>query len=441
MIGIFHGRGITAKARVFAQIDVDLRQHLHVFNNGKNSNSLSVFLCLALHANEGGWSWPGRDLIHKETGIGTGHALSNALAHLRGVRIEEQRVFTHYRVRDPETQAWGRSAYLVFPDLKHCEAPFPDMVEWNPHAGDQHMGHPHAGDQHYEEEPSKEEPSKEKDSAAKNAAPSPSPDPDSDSDFLKESRIRGESTLDTMSAEDQAKVASPVTPDAPPDLGVPEWETVMRKELSRTSMPGDFTASDAVNYCQRFYDVTSNPPPVHSKGNSNWRSGAVNTLESFHGSLFTLYESRGHPIPPVSIQRRLFSVCVDLFFTTGAGYEHIRAGTPRALSSSMAGLIGDLVAISNFYGLGKTSVLPNEGHIKNWLSFKEDERNGKTGKPIKRKREERLFQTPPRAKGGEEKKTWKPSELDQEAARKVLDRMIADGTLEGRGQLRPIEGG
>jgi hypothetical protein len=301
------------------------------------------------------------------------------------------------------------------------------------------VGHPHAGDQHYEEEPSKEEPSKEKDSAAKNAAPSPSPDPDSD--FLKESRIKGESTLDTMSAEDQAKVASPVAPDAPPDPSIPEWETVMRKGLSRTSMPGDFTASDAVSYCQRFYDLTSNPPPVHNKGNSNWRSGAVLTLESFHGSLFTLYESRGTPLPPVCTQRRLFLLCVDLFFTTGAGYDHIRAGTPRALSSSMAGLIGDLVAISNFYGLGKTSILPNEGHIKNWLSFKEDERNGKTGKPIKRKREKRLFQAPPKVKGGEDKEPWKPSDLDQKAARKVLDRMIADGTLEGRGQLRPIEGG
>jgi hypothetical protein len=428
MIGIFHGRGITETARVFAQIDVDLRGHLHEFNNGRNSNSLAVFLCLALHANEGGWAWPGRDLIHKETGIGTGHALSNALAHLRKVEINGQRVFTHYRERTPDTKAWGRSAYLIFPDLKHAPPPLPNMEVWDPHAGDQHMGDHHAGNQHYKVEPSREEPSEEKDCAAKNAALSPSSSNDGSADWLKESRIEGESTLDQMSPEEQARVASPASPDPVPDPTAPEWENVMRKGLSRTNMPGDFTISDAVRYCQRFYDITSNPPPVNTSGNGNWRSGAVMTLDSFHGSLFTLYESRGQPLPPAKIQRRLFMLCVDLFFATGSGYEHITAGTPRALSSSMASLIGDLVDISNFFGLKDNCVLPNEGHIKNWLMTKDSAKKRKGKMPREPAKAEK--------KGGEAEPAFEPSELDQAAARRVLDRMISDGTLKGHGKLR-----
>ena len=81
MIGIFHGRGITERARVFAQIDVDLRQHLHEFNNGKNSNSLSVFLCLALHVDRHRVAKPGIEAIMRETGYSRG-VVCNALDEL-----------------------------------------------------------------------------------------------------------------------------------------------------------------------------------------------------------------------------------------------------------------------------------------------------------------------------------------------------------------------
>ena len=47
MIGIFHGRGIAETARVHAQIDVDLRNHLHEFYDGRTALSLSVFLAIA----------------------------------------------------------------------------------------------------------------------------------------------------------------------------------------------------------------------------------------------------------------------------------------------------------------------------------------------------------------------------------------------------------
>jgi len=166
MIGIFHGRGIANAARVHAQIDVDLRRHLHEFNNGRNLNALGVFLCVALHASEQGWAWPGRSLIKKETGIGTEHALTGALAHLRQVVIDGNRVFSHYRVQNPETKRWGRSAYLIFPDLPHEAGPFDDLVEYNPldpivgnrQVDDPHVGYPLAGDQQQEAEPTEVEP-------------------------------------------------------------------------------------------------------------------------------------------------------------------------------------------------------------------------------------------------------------------------------------------
>lgn len=159
MFAIFYGRGFAETSRIHAQIDVAMRDHLHEFNNGKNMNALGVFLKIALHANESGWAWPSREEIKSKTGLSTEHALSAALKHLRNMTIDGQRVFAHYRVQ--EQGRWGRSAYLIFPDLPHGEPPFPHMVLYSlqpvqPHEGDPHVGEPHAGDPQHKEEPKKE---------------------------------------------------------------------------------------------------------------------------------------------------------------------------------------------------------------------------------------------------------------------------------------------
>ena len=133
MIGIFSGRGIADRARAHAQIDVDFRAHVHLFNNGRNLNPLGVFLCVALHANEYGWAWPSRDTLMRETGISTQEAMTAALAHLRQLRIEDQRVFAHYR-EIGEDGRYGRSAYLIFPDLPSACIPdqFTNLREYDP---------------------------------------------------------------------------------------------------------------------------------------------------------------------------------------------------------------------------------------------------------------------------------------------------------------------
>jgi hypothetical protein len=130
VISIFHGRGIT-KSGVYAQVGVDMRKHLHVFRGKRNSDPFVVFMCIALHANEHGWAWPSRELIREETGISTEHALTNALAALREITIEGQRVFAHYRAKEENGQ-WGRSAYLIFPDVECGPAPFENLHEYDP---------------------------------------------------------------------------------------------------------------------------------------------------------------------------------------------------------------------------------------------------------------------------------------------------------------------
>jgi hypothetical protein len=145
MIGIFHGRGIAERARAHAQIDVDFRKSIHLFSNGRNLNALGLFLCIALHADENGWAWPGRDLLRAETGIGTERALTNALKHLRELRIDGQRVLAHYR-EDRGSGQYGRSIYLIFPDIPGGPPPeqFVNLKEFgvNTSGGEPMCGNP-----------------------------------------------------------------------------------------------------------------------------------------------------------------------------------------------------------------------------------------------------------------------------------------------------------
>lgn len=142
MIGIFYGRGLLREDdAVHIQIAVQFRDHIHEFSNGRNQNALAVFLAIALHANEGGWAWPGRALLRRETGIRTEWAITKALEHLRAMRIEGKRVLAHYRELDPDTHRYGRSAYLLWPDDSPGDRPrgLRNLVEFDPGA-DQDAG-------------------------------------------------------------------------------------------------------------------------------------------------------------------------------------------------------------------------------------------------------------------------------------------------------------
>jgi len=130
VITIYQSRSL-GKDDVYCKVSVALRDKLHEFNTGKTFSSLGVFLAIALRTNDSGWSWPSRDRIKGDTGLGN-TALSSALAHLRSVRLDGKRILAHYRVREPGSQRWGRSAYLIFPDSAHGPPPFEHLVEFDP---------------------------------------------------------------------------------------------------------------------------------------------------------------------------------------------------------------------------------------------------------------------------------------------------------------------
>jgi len=139
MITIFNGRTRSVGGSTesfFMQVDVLMREHLHVFRNGNDANALSVFMAIALHANADGWAWPSTPLLSEETGLITEAAISRCIQHLRTVRIDDHPILHHYRIK--EKGRWGRSYYHIFPDAGGAEnLPAEHLTRWTtepPHA-------------------------------------------------------------------------------------------------------------------------------------------------------------------------------------------------------------------------------------------------------------------------------------------------------------------
>jgi len=134
MITIFNGRSLGLhdnKTHIYVQLAVEMRQHLHVFNNGRNLNSFAVFMAIALHADANGWAWPSLDLLGEETGLSERDTLSRALHHLETIRLEEQRILEVYQERRANG-TWGRMLYRIFPDLptEKNEPPLTTIGKW-----------------------------------------------------------------------------------------------------------------------------------------------------------------------------------------------------------------------------------------------------------------------------------------------------------------------
>lgn len=115
MFKVFSGswRGIGAGNSpevLFMQIGFEFRQHLHYFKGA----SLGVFLCIVLHANPQGESFPSYEQIRAETGINP-DTIGRALDHLNSLVIDGQRVLLRYRVRDEKNRFVGGNRYVVFP--------------------------------------------------------------------------------------------------------------------------------------------------------------------------------------------------------------------------------------------------------------------------------------------------------------------------------------
>ena len=119
MITIFQGRKISldgTEDQIYANIAVAMRDMLHEFNTGKNLNPFAVFMKIALHADDHGWAFPGRNSIKKGTGLSSDAAIASAIKHLCTMRIDGHRILDWYRTQDPETKQWWWSLYRIFPD-------------------------------------------------------------------------------------------------------------------------------------------------------------------------------------------------------------------------------------------------------------------------------------------------------------------------------------
>jgi hypothetical protein len=121
MIAFFNGRkrglGEPPASQVYAQIDASFREYLHLLKGAK----LAVFLAIALHANEEGWSWPSYETLSRETGYDL-HTIRTALTELCSLEINGQRLLLRY-----QPAGGGRfesNRYLIFPtpeDVKQYE--------------------------------------------------------------------------------------------------------------------------------------------------------------------------------------------------------------------------------------------------------------------------------------------------------------------------------
>ena len=171
MISIFQGRKLSLDGtadEIYVQVAVALRDHIHLFSNGKNLNPFGLFMKLALHTDQYGWSYPGRTNIKKSTGITTDAAVTSSLKHLCEMRIEGHSVLAMYRSRDTK---WGRTLYRIFPDawndgLENVPQEFKSMELVPQYHDDLLVDHLVVDDRHYKYNHSKVEPIKEENTIA-----------------------------------------------------------------------------------------------------------------------------------------------------------------------------------------------------------------------------------------------------------------------------------
>lgn len=115
MISIFNGRKRSlgnAEASVFAQISVEFRKYLYLFRGAR----MHVFLCIALHADDKGWAYPGIETcLKRETGYNR-DTITLALNDLCQLVIEGHRVLLAYQpLRGDGT--FQSNQYLIFPSV------------------------------------------------------------------------------------------------------------------------------------------------------------------------------------------------------------------------------------------------------------------------------------------------------------------------------------
>jgi hypothetical protein len=113
--GTSRGLGEGGKGRdIYAQIGVEFRDYLKHFKGAK----FGVFMCLLLHSDEDGWSFPGLELIASETGY-TISEIKDTITELCRLVIEGQRVL--FAMQEKEQGRFKHNKYLVFPTAEEID--------------------------------------------------------------------------------------------------------------------------------------------------------------------------------------------------------------------------------------------------------------------------------------------------------------------------------
>jgi len=114
LITIFSGRwrnlgGESVVKGPFAQVHVGLRDHVCEFSGSE----WKVFMVLALHSNEDGWSFPGRPALARETGLAI-NTVSEALGGLCKLKVCGHRLLLRYQPKGSRG-CFKSNRYLIFP--------------------------------------------------------------------------------------------------------------------------------------------------------------------------------------------------------------------------------------------------------------------------------------------------------------------------------------
>src|SRR5690242_15123308 len=113
--GASRGLGEGSKGRdIYAQIGVEFRDYLKHFKGAK----FGVFMCLLLHSDEGGWSFPGLERIASETGYSMSE-IKETITELCRLVIDGQRVLFAIQVK--EQGRFKHNKYLVFPTAEEID--------------------------------------------------------------------------------------------------------------------------------------------------------------------------------------------------------------------------------------------------------------------------------------------------------------------------------
>lgn len=159
MLSIFNGEertlGAGASSTTFMRINVNFRQHLRHFKGAK----LHVFLCIALHSDSKGWSFPSIATIKRETGYNE-ETISQAIHELCTMEIDGARVLLAI-TRTTQKGTFTSNSYLIFPSAAEVEA----NAAYSPHTREKP----------YRQKPATGSPSTENQSTKKNHVSKPEP--------------------------------------------------------------------------------------------------------------------------------------------------------------------------------------------------------------------------------------------------------------------------